>query len=106
MPTQKYKPFRDIWVLDREGKYIFEQRSENKIETAFIKMLFDGIDDFVHRCFEDEVSNFKLGPLFYTYLKTERFLFVGTTRTRKETKGIKPKVLKVLEDIRENVLSV
>ena len=105
MTTQKYKPFRDIWVLDREGKYIFEHRSDSKIESVFIKMLFDGLDDFVQRCFKDEVSNFKLGPLFYTYLKTDKFLFVGTTKTRMDSKEIKPKLLKVLDTIRENVLS-
>jgi len=101
MQSEKYKPFQDIWLLNAEGRIIFEQRSNQQIDTGFIKKLLDSLSDFVNDYFHDEVKNFKVGNLIYTYLKTKDFYFVGTSKHKTNTKRINKKLIKVLEALRK-----
>ncbi len=103
MPRESYKPFRDIWLLNTEGRVIFEHRGKTNIDTVFIKMLLDSLSEFVNDYFHEEVTNFRLGNQIYTFLKTNDFYFIGSSKIRKNTKKIKKKLLKVLSALRENV---
>jgi hypothetical protein len=102
MPKEKFKPFRDIWLLNAEGRVIFERISKTRVDTGFIKMLLDGLSDFVSDYFHDEVTNFKLGNQIFTFLKTDDFYFIGSSKLKTNTKKIKKKLIKVLETLRES----
>ena len=103
MQREKYKPFHDLWLLNAEGRIIFEQRSNQKIDMVFIKNLLDGLSDFASDYFHDEVTNFKLGNQIYTFLKTNDFYFIGSSKLKTNTKKIKKKLIKVLKALRESV---
>ena len=100
MGSNKYKPFRDIWLLNAEGRVIFEQRSSSSVDAEFIKNLLEGLSDFVDNYFHDEVTNFKLGNQIYTILKTDDFSFIGSSKLTNNTKKIKNQLIKVLDELR------
>ena len=101
MQREKYKPFHDIWLLNAEGRIIFEHRSNKEIDPLTLKLLFESLSDFAGDYFQDEITNFKLGGQSYTILKTDKFLFIGSSKFKTNTDKIKQKLYKVLEDLRK-----
>ena len=94
MRGDKFKPFQDIWILNKDGAIIFEHRSKYKIDTVYFKMLFDGLSEFVNNYFHEEMTNFKLGSCCYTFLKTDQFMFIGASKYRKNTSKLGKSLLK------------
>ena len=88
MPLQKYRPFQDIWILDKQGRIIYVQKSKYQTDETFLKMLFEGLNDFVNDYFKDKVTNFRLGGRIYTFLNVEDFLFIGSSKIKKNTKKL------------------
>ena len=103
MEEENYKPFEDIWILNSEGKIIFEHRSEKEAESFFIKMLFDGLTDFTIKYFKDKITSLKLGDMLYTFLSMDELVFIGSTKCNNKNKKLRRKLSKVVESLQESL---
>lgn len=94
------KRIQDIWILQNNGKILFNRVFDEKLNTNLFGNLVSAMDSFAKELKEGDLSNFELSDKRFTIKKEKELLFIVNTSKKADDKKAK----KDLERISEKFL--
>jgi len=79
--------FHDIWILTSGGITIFTSAQENGEEQLF-GMGMSSLNTFASNFSEEGLSNVELADHRFTFLKKNKFIFIGSSPLKVKTKKV------------------
>ena len=80
---------QNIWVLSEDGTVLCRKGYDIKLEESLFRKFITALYQIVQEFTDGHLTNFRFNTIRFTVFKKCRFLFVGSTLSKRERKSIR-----------------
>lgn len=80
---------QNIWVLTEDGNILCRKGLDLNLEESLLKRFIAALNQIVQEFYDGTLTSFKFNTIRFIVFKKCKFLFIGSTSTKRNKKWIK-----------------